>query len=625
MAACADVKPPRPATIPSCPRLRSRSTRAPHPVRHGLLPRAVRRPAVVATLLALIAVPAAAAGEISVQLTTSAASEAVKWYQRHLDCEPVEGRGEAIDCGNAVIEFTQAPIMGASQGTGIDHIGFSFPDLTEKMATLEKVGVRGSGVRLQRYDDGSTLREEPGLFLVGRIFDPWGTRIELVEDEETLGFHHVHLSASDPARTLDWYRETFGGVPESLRGVVDGLRFGEVWLFATRHPEGQPAPSAGRAIDHLAFEIADLDTAAASLRDRGVHFTRNPERPSGGRSEARRGFVAAPDNVRVAVLEPGWKGIETRFVLEDEAIASAEPYVVPRTPWGAPDLQGMWSGNKAHGIPLERPEELADVEELTAEEAAARRERGTLGSIWGYEREWRDTTLGYVKSAPSRQVAMIVDPPDGRLPPLTEEARERRRNASASFGDYVRRRPAGPEDLSAYVRCITRGLPGMMMPSIYNNGLQISQSPGFVAIQKEMIHETRVVPTAARAPLGPGIRQWLGDSQGRWEGDTLVVEVTNFNGRASYRGSSENMKLTERYTRLGPNRLEYRFTVEDLTVWTRSWTGRFEFELDNEQYELVEYACHEGNYGMTNILSGARARDREEAAAAAAETGSGAR
>ena len=580
-------------------------------------------PAVAAALLLAVTAVPATAGDVSVQLTTSAATEAVKWYERYFDCEPIEGRGGAIDCGNVVIEFVQGPIMGASPGTGLDHISFSFPDLTEKMAELEKVGVRGSGVRLQRFDDGSTLMDIPGLFKIGFIFDPWGTRIEVVEDTATLGFHHVHLSAVDPERTLDWYGETFGGEPESLRGMLDGLRFGEVWLLASKHAEGQPAPSAGRAIDHLAFEIAELDTAAVGLRDRGVHFTRDPERPDGGRSEAKRGFVSAPDNVRVAVLEPGWQGVDATSDFEDEAVASAEPYVVPRTPWGTPDLQGMWSGNKAHGIPLERPEELADRAELTAEEAAARRERGTLGSIWGYEREWRDTTLGYVKSAPSRQVAMVIDPPDGRVPPLTEEAQERRKNAAAAIGDYVPRRPAGPEDLTVYVRCITRGLPGMMMPSIYNNGLQLSQSPGFVAIQKEMIHETRVVPTEERPALGAGVKQWLGDPQGRWEGDTLVVETTGFNGRAKFRGAGENMKLTERYTRLGPNRLEYQFTVEDPSVWTRPWTGRFEFELDNEQYELVEYACHEGNYGMTNILSGARARDRE-AAAAAAETGSGA-
>ncbi len=156
----------------------------------------------------------------------------------------------------------------------------------------------------------------------------------------------------------------------------------------------------------------------------------------------------------------------------------------------------------------------------------------------------------------------------------------------------------------------------MMMPGVYNNGLQIVQGPGYVAIQKEMIHETRVIPTEPRPHLGAGITQWLGDSRGYWEGDTLVIEVTNFNGQESYRGSSTSMTLVERYTRTGPDTLEYRFTVDDPEIWTAPWTGMFNFMRDDSQYELVEYACHEGNYGMTNILSGARATERAEAEAA---------
>jgi hypothetical protein len=156
----------------------------------------------------------------------------------------------------------------------------------------------------------------------------------------------------------------------------------------------------------------------------------------------------------------------------------------------------------------------------------------------------------------------------------------------------------------------------MMMPGVYNNGLQIVQGPGFVAIQKEMIHETRVIPTDGREHVGSGIAQWLGDSRGWWDGDTLVVEVTHFNGKAPYRGAREGMKLTERYTRVAADMLEYEFTVEDPTMWTAAWTGMFPFVRDDEQYELVEYACHEGNYGMTNILSGARATERDAAAAA---------
>ena len=211
---------------------------------------------------------------------------------------------------------------------------------------------------------------------------------------------------------------------------------------------------------------------------------------------------------------------------------------------------------------------------MTAEEAAARRERGTLGSIWGYEREWRDTTLGYSKWDPLTQVAMIIDPPDGRLPPLVPGAEEMLAAARAGRAtDGLR----GPEDMSSWVRCITQGLPSMMTPGVYNNGLQIVQGPGFVAIQKEMIHETRVIPTDGRAQAGSGIRQWLGESRGWWEGDTLVVEVTNFNGRVPYRGAGENMKLTERFTRVGPDMLEYMFTVEDPTIWTEPWTAAFPF------------------------------------------------
>jgi len=153
----------------------------------------------------------------------------------------------------------------------------------------------------------------------------------------------------------------------------------------------------------------------------------------------------------------------------------------------------------------------------------------------------------------------------------------------------------------------------MMTPIGYNNGLQIVQGPGFVAITKEMIHETRVIPTEPRPEAGNDLRLWLGVPQGRWDGNTLEITTTNFNGRISYRGATADMILTERYTPVGPDLLEYQFTVDDPQVWTAPWTAMFRFGRDPEdgQYELVEYACHEGNYGMTGILSGARARDAE--------------
>jgi catechol 2,3-dioxygenase-like lactoylglutathione lyase family enzyme len=563
-----------------------------------------------AMLLAFVLTGAAPSAALAadyhhVHLSVPSPSEAVKWYAEHMECQPIADRDDATNCGSVEISFGVQPVLGGSQGTGVNHIGFSFPDLEAKMLELEDVGVRGSGVRLQRFDDGALFHDVPGLFKLGFVFDPWGTRIELVEDPETLGFHHVHLSSADPAATLAWYGEVFGGEPARLAGRIDGLRFGDVWLLVSPQEDGLPAPTEGRTIDHLGFVVPDLDSLAAELGDKGVELAGRPAVPANARGDARRAFLMGPDNVRVAVVETGWAGVDTK--LASAAVAETrEPYDTPRTPWGAPDLQGIWTGDAAHGIPLERPLDAAEIEALTPEQAAARRERGTLASIWGYEREWRDTTLGYASSAPSTQVAMVIDPEDGRLPPLTAEAEARLADADS----VERGLPAGPEDLSSWVRCITRGLPGMMIPSVYNNGLQIVQGPGFVAIQKEMIHETRVIPTDERAHLGSGITQWLGDSRGRWDGDTLVVEVTNFNGRSGYRGAGEAMTLTERWTRVGPTSLEYRFTVDDPTIWTSPWTGMFYFERDDSQYELVEYACHEGNYGMRNILSGARAEEQ---------------
>lgn len=573
----------------------------------------------VVGLCAAAAAPAAeqarGAGFHHVQIISPSPSEATAWYARHLDCAPVPGRNDTAACHGIELIFSAQPTMGSTQGTGVDHIAFSYADMAAKMAALEAVGVRGSGVRLQRFNDGSTIRDVPGLNKQGFLFDPWGTRIELVQDPDRLGFHHVHLSAADPARTLAWYAEAFGGKPGTLGDSESGVQFGEAWLLAAKHPGGVPAPTRGRAIAHIAFGLPDLGTAAARLSRSGIEFESPPEVPPNGRSDAKTALVRAPDRVTVMIVEPGFAGID-RSQGREAAGPTSSAYRIPRTPWGAPDLQGVWTGNAAHGIPLERPAALQDVDTLTEEQAAARRERGTLNSIWGYEREWRDTTLGYDKMRPSTQVAMIVDPPDGRLPAMTPEGARRAAEAQRERAERAKRPPAGPEDLTPYVRCITRGLPGMMMAGIYNNGLQIVQGPGHVVILKEMIHEARTIPTRPGTEVGAALTSWLGDSQGRWDGDTLVIETNRFNGRSSFRGSSADMELTERFTRVGPTKLLYEFTVDDPQVWTRPWTARFAFDLDDEQYELVEYACHEGNYGMFNILSGARARDKEAAQAA---------
>ncbi len=559
----------------------------------------------------LMASSIASAAELHyVRVMLSAPSAAVKWYGDHLGCEAVADQPRVTDCHGMRIEFVAGVTVGGSQGTGVNRIGLSVPDVEEKMLALEAVGVGGAGVRLQRFADGSLVREIPGLYNHGFIFDPWGTRIEFVDDPDHIGFHHVQLQSTDPEAAIRFYADVLGGKAGVYRDTLAGVRFGDVWLFVEKYPEvGRPAATDERAINHIAFAVEDIDTLVADMTARELNV-REPAVPEHARTDARQGFVSGPDGVLIALVEPNWQGTQEEQFVGLVAEEDTTPYETPLTPWGEPDLQGMWSGNSSHGIPLEKPEEL-EGDELSAEQAASRRERGTLGSIWGYEREWRDTTLGYVKTAPSRQVAMIIDPPSGRMPPMTELGKER--YAKLQELRYNRPLAGGPEDLSTWVRCITQGLPSMMMPRVYNNGLQISQSPGYVAIQKEMIHETRVIPTTPKPPLGENIKQWLGHSRGYWDGDTLVVEVQGFNGRAVFNGAGENLKLTERYRRVGETRLEYQFTIEDDTVWTAPWTGMFHFDLDNGQYELVEYACHEGNYGMTNILSAARAKEREGA------------
>jgi catechol 2,3-dioxygenase-like lactoylglutathione lyase family enzyme len=572
----------------------------------------------IATIALMTIGPAAAQAATvefhHVHITTSSPLEGVRWYVERMDCQAVPDRADTAKCGNVELIFVAQPTMGSSQGTGIDHISFSFADLTAKMAALERVGVQGSGVRFQRYPDGATIHDLPGLFKAGFIFDPWGTRIEMVQDPERLGFHHVHLSAADPAATLAWYRTALGGEATTLKGQITGVRVGTLLVLAQKHPQGAPANSRGRSIDHLGFMVADVDDAIGGLRTKNVAVLEQPSVPENARTPAKRSLVAAPDNVRLELVATGFAGV--KFERGAAAVAeSRAPYTAPRTPWGTPDLQGLYTGNTAHGIPLQKPVNLADAKALSPEQAAARRERSTLGSIWGYEREWRDTTLEYQKRAPSTQVAMVVDPPDGRLPPMTTEGRRQaqeavqRERAGAEDTD-LERLPAGPEDLGNFVRCITRGVPGNMIPGVYNNGLQIVQGPGYVVIEKEMIHEARIIPTDPRPRRSASLKTYLGDSLGHWDGDTLVVETANFNGKSSYQGASANMKLTERFTRIGPTQLEYRFTIDDPAIWTKPWTAMFVFDKDDDQYELVEYACHEANYGMTNILAGARVTEK---------------
>jgi hypothetical protein len=286
-------------------------------------------------------------------------------------------------------------------------------------------------------------------------------------------------------------------------------------------------------------------------------------------------------------------------------------WTLPRTPDGQPDLQGVWDYRTA--TPLERPRELGSREFLTDAEIAAFEARALEREDGRPPEDARSDPsvhppwwLDYGKQVVgTKRSSLIVDPPDGRLPPVTPEAQRRaaeRRAARAGRG------PAdGPEDRSQWERCITRGLPEGMLPAGYNNNLQFVQTPGYVVIFSEMIHDARIVPLDARTHLPASVRQWTGDSRGRWDGDTLVVETLGFSDKSSFRGSGENLRVTERFTRVDERTIDYRFTVEDPMTWARPWTVTF--PLVKSDGAIYEYACHEGNYGLRNILSNARATE----------------
>jgi hypothetical protein len=294
-----------------------------------------------------------------------------------------------------------------------------------------------------------------------------------------------------------------------------------------------------------------------------------------------------------------------------------------RTSWGDPAIAGAYNNNDETGIPFERPEQFAGrtLASFTPEELAeitAQRQRQTIE---------RNPTLSEFPGATSpmhwfenyfaanSRPWLVADPADGKVPPLTDEARAR---AAARDAARQGRGPADSYvDRSLYDRCITRGVPGSMMPAIYGNSYHIAQSPDAVTITYEMIHDTRIIALDGRPHVGASIRQYLGDARGHWEGNSLVVETTNFTDKVPYRGSSEHLKLTERFTPLGPDTLEWSVTFDDPRTWERPWTFAMNLTHDESQ-PLYEYACHEGNYGLRNILAVARA---EEAAAKQASGG----
>jgi len=300
----------------------------------------------------------------------------------------------------------------------------------------------------------------------------------------------------------------------------------------------------------------------------------------------------------------------------------AAAYTAPRTPDGQPDLQGFWTNTTY--TPLERPKDVTK-EFYTREEALAlakqaataeseQTEPGTIPDVhYDFTQFGLDRNQGGM--ALNLRTSMIVDPPDGRIPPMTAEGQKRtaaRAEARKRMGaatDAVQNQPLS-------VRCIIMDRAGPpMLAGAYNNNYQIVQVPGYVMILVEMIHDVRIIPLDGRPHLPQNVRQWMGSYVGRWEGETLVVETTNFTDKTAFRGSSENMRLTERFTRVAEDVIRYQFTIDDPVTWARPWSA--EVPMKKTIGPLFEHACHEGNYGLANTLAGARAEEKRAAEAAA--------
>ena len=293
----------------------------------------------------------------------------------------------------------------------------------------------------------------------------------------------------------------------------------------------------------------------------------------------------------------------------------------PRTSWGDPDLQGVWPSGALNGVPFERPTEFGVRAQLTDAEFA--------GRVAAAQRQAAADAAEFVAPGPavpvpiapshwlesgraSRQTSLIVDPPDGRLPPMTDGG-ARRASAWPSTNPAVGY--ARAQDFNVYDRCITRGVLGSTFPNIYNTGMEIIQAPGVVAIRYEMVHETRIIPLDGRPQLSAVIRSYMGEARGRWEGATLVVETTNFNGLTGSLARNGNgnptstaLRLVERFTRRNADTLDYSVAIEDPETWTRPWTVAFALTRDPE-YTIFEYACHEGNYAIVNMLRAFRAAE----------------
>ena len=315
-------------------------------------------------------------------------------------------------------------------------------------------------------------------------------------------------------------------------------------------------------------------------------------------------------------------GLLIPVVVTAQSRPGSPTWTPPRTPWGHPDIQGVYTNKDETNTPLERPDQFQgrSITDFSAAELAAlAKQRQAVaakvaGGIGGAETGAGPTHWYEHLQGNGSRPWLIVDPADGKLPAMTPQA-VKREAAIAALNDARNGEGRADSwlDRSLYDRCITRGLPGSMMPAIYGNAYQIVQTPEYVAIRYEMIHETRIIPLDGRPHVGQSIHEYLGDARGHWDGNTLVVETTNFTDRTHFgynnRYNSEKFRLVERFTPVAPNRIQWEVTFNDPDTWTRPWTFAMPLTRDDSQ-QIFEYACHEGNLGLEHILSAARAEER---------------
>ncbi len=305
------------------------------------------------------------------------------------------------------------------------------------------------------------------------------------------------------------------------------------------------------------------------------------------------------------------------------ATGAADAWTHPRTPWGDPDLQAIWTNETI--TPFERPiedqgkqflteNEAEQIEEQVAQRRAAGDGKSAPGSVGAYNQIWLDAGTRFL---PARQTSLVVDPPDGRVPTRPSAEAKRDYNKARAKDSY--------EYMSVWDRCITRGVPGSIFPAGYNNAYRILQTPGYVTILYEMIHDTRIIPLDGRPHVSPNIRLWMGDSRGRWEGDTLVIETANFINKGWIASNSasrrikgipqtEALHVVERFTRVSADTINYEVTIEDPEIYTSPWKIAMPLTRD-PGYRMYEYACHEGNTAVELILGGARAEEKTTQAA----------